>query len=1102
MSSPLPSQKQKSISSFFTTKPVSQEQGFEASNTNVPFTAEAHAINADGGMSRKRRLSSTNDSRAGPKRSRVEDAVDRELIDTDGAAARLAIGRTSKYAFSSSPADVQDDEDDDDELSKRNKAQLHAKFVKKLGKPESIAEIKRRNRFISDEVEGVLDGVDEHESEQEDDAEEQTAPVKQKGKAGGRKASTKLTPMETQFLDIKHQNLDTLLVVEVGYKYRFFGEDARIAAKELQIVCIPGKFRYDERVSEAHLNRFASASFPTHRLHVHVKRLVEAGHKVGVVRQLETAALKAVGDNRNAPFTRQLTNLYTKATYIDNIDSIEGEQASATAASPSTGHLLCLTETNAKGWGNDEKVRIGMLAVEPTTGHIIYDEFEDGFMRTELETRFLHIAPAEILLVGGVSRATSKIIEHMSAKSSLRGTDTRIEKVDKPKTMAAESHSHVAGFYAGKSDFSLAQTDHEKSVVMDRINSLTESVTICLSAMISHLSAYGLEHVFDLTRYFESFSARSHMLLGGNTLSSLEIYYNQTDYSERGSLFWTLDRTLTRFGRRLLRQWVGRPLLNKERLEERVDAVEELLASKTITLVDRIKHLLKNVRGDLEKSLIRIYYKRCTRPELVAVLQTLQSVANAFAHVKSIDEAGCTSTLLAEAIASLPVISADVVSFLERINLAAAQKDDKYGFFRDEYETESIQDHKVGIVSIEYDLEVHKAAIAGLLRKKNVEYVASSGIEFLIEIENASPQLKLVPASWIKISGTKKISRFHTPEIVKFIRERDQHKESLTNACNAAFDTLLTEIGTKYQSFRDVIQSLATLDCLCSLAEVAVQPGYVKPTFVTDETTICLEQVRHPMVEQLLLDSYVPNDITLSSSRTRGLLITGPNMGGKSSLVRSVALVSIMAQIGSYVPAQSAKLSLLDAVFTRMGAFDNMIKGESTFMVEISETADIIKQATRKSLVILDELGRGTSTHDGVAIAQAVFDYMLRDTQALTLFITHYQSLGRMVNDWPDGTLKNAHMQFSEDKKPGEGSRITFLYQLGEGMAHRSYGLNVAHLAGLPKQVIDVAGLLSARMESEERNRRVAHLVKLGAGLQAESRTDMLELIVNGIEEL
>ena len=940
--------------------------------------------------------------------------------------------RTSKYLFSSSPAREKPLTEDDEE-TKNQKGRLHQRFVKKLGKPDSITEIKRRKKFVTEDTgeEGEGYSVDEESGDGGPKARS-TKGKTPTAKRGG----AKQTPLQKQVIDIKTKYPDTLLVVEVGYKYRFFGEDARTAAKELSIVCIPGKYRFDSHPSEAHIDNFASASIPVHRLHVHVKRLVAAGHKVGVVRQRETAALKAAGENRNAPFVRQLTNLYTKGTYIDDVENLETPLDREQFKSPVTSYLLCITETKCRGWSTDERVHVGIVAVQPATGDVIYDDFEDGFMRTEIETRLLHIAPVEFLIVGELSRPTDKLVQHFSgSKTNVFGDKVRIEKVGRPKTMTAQAYSHISNFYASKMKALGTEKDSKTSIFLEKVLGLTENVTVCLSAMITHLSDYGLEHVFDLTKYFQSFSVRSHMLLNGTTLTSLEIYQNQTDRSQKGSLFWALDRTSTRFGQRLLRKWVGRPLLDKSRLEERIAAVEELRNEQQTNQIHKLKNLLLKIRSDLEKNLIRIYYGKCTRPELLSVLQTMQCIATEFAGVNTATDAGFQASLINEAIVTLPKILDDVVLYLGKINLQAAKDDDKYAFFRETEETEDIEEHKLGIAGVEHELNEHRTAAAEKVKKKKIDFVTVAGIEYLIEVDNT--HLSNVPASWAKISGTKKVSRFHTPEVVRLIRERDQHKESLAAACDAAFTTLLADIASKYQSFRDCVQALATLDCLLSLAAVAAQPGYVKPEY-TEDTRIVVEKGRHPMVEQLLLDAYVPNDITLETDRTRALLITGPNMGGKSSYVRQVALIAIMGQIGSYVPAASAKLGMLDAVFTRMGAFDNMMAGESTFMVELSETSDIVKQASSKSLIILDELGRGTSTHDGVAIAQAVLDHVARETKSLTLFITHYQSLSRMSKAFEKGELRNVHMRFTESGIDGED--ITFLYEVGDGVAHRSYG--------------------------------------------------------------
>lgn len=908
-STPSKPTKQSSIASFFTQKTVnglSQPSQAQPASRREPSPPPENLYDAESDVEPEAALRSITNgaSKRPPVDNTEERASKRSKGDEDGSTSSFfpttngrkattskskPSQRTERYLYtgSSQSAAVEaiPEEEADDDATKARKEELHRQFVKKLGHPDSIARIRRRNFEISDETEAL--GNEDREEEEEDAPAPKT---KRKGAKTG-----KLTPLELQVLDIKRKHMDTILIVEVGYKFKFFGEDARIAAKELSIVCIPGKFRYDERRlskyfiltngimliefidhSEAHLDRFASASFPTHRLRVHAKRLVEAGHKIGVVRQTETAALKKAGDNRNAPFVRELTNVWTKGTYIDDIEGLDQTTDASSGVAPATGYLLCITESKAKGWGTDEKVDVGILAVQPATGDIIYDTFEDGFMRSEIETRLLHISPCEFLIVGDLTKASDKLIRHLSGSSTnVSGDRVRVEHMEKKKTMAAESSSHVTQFYADKLKSSQSSGNEREQNLLEKVLKLPEEVTICLSAMITHMTEYGLEHVFDLTKYFQSFSARSHMILNGNTLSSLEIYHNQTDFTQKGSLFWTIDKTYTRFGQRLLRKWVGRPLLDKERLEERVSAVEELKDAHQTPKVDKIRSLLRGTKSDLERSLIRIYYGKCTRPELLTSLQTLQRISNEYVHVKNPSDAGFKSPLLNEAIASLPTINETVISILEKLNAEAARTDDKYAFFREEFETEDIGDHKMGIAAVEHDLSDHLEVAAEKLNKNKVTYISVSGIEYLIEVPNTD--LKHVPASWAKISGTKKASRFHTPEVIRMLRERDQHKESLSAACDSAFSALLTEVSGHYALLRDTISSLSNLDALLSLATIALLPGYCKPTF-SDTPGIDVVGGRHPMIEQLLPSTYIPNDTTLSTAEnsTRALLITGP----------------------------------------------------------------------------------------------------------------------------------------------------------------------------------------------------------------------------------
>jgi DNA mismatch repair protein MSH3 len=1036
-------QKQRTISSFFNPKPASNSAPKPPAPTRPPSPPKRSLENSDEeneepDLPVKRLRVSTKASQSQPEPEKEPEPEPKPQPSSSD--------RTSKYIFSNSP--------DQHPLPPRTKEKelLHQRFVKKLSRPDVVI------GWSGDNVEEAAEG-------EEDDEDEEQATKQSKANGAGVR---KLTPMEKQYLEIKRKHLDKVILYQVGYKYRFFGEDARIASKELGLVCIPGKYRFDEHQSEAHIDRFASASFPIARLHVHVKRLVAAGHKVGVVRQLETAALKAAGSNRNAPFVRELTNVYTQGTYIDEVDT--GDDQAST-----TGYLVCLTETNVRS-GDDEKVRVGMIATQPAIDSvIIYDDFEDGFMRTEIETRMLHLSPCEYLILGNVSSATRKLINHLCLSN---GVKARVDYV-KSNTLS-EASSKVSSFFAGKMQVSGKRKDKE-AAILERILKSPDNVTLCLDGMIDHLREFSLESVFKLTD-FHSFSSRTHMLLNGNTLSSLEVYENQTDFTSKGSLFWSLDRTCTRFGKRMLRRWVGRPLLDKSKLEDRIRAVEELKDDERSST--HIKSVLHLAKGDLEKTLIRIYYKRANRPEILKFLQAMQKVGMHFTG--SVPK--FRSNVVKEAIADLPVLNVPVSEYLERISLQAAKDNDKYEFFTAEHESEDITEQKLGIEGVKFELESQKVDIAKTLGKKKIEYTTVSGTDFLVEVENSKAAMSKVPANWVKISNTKKCSRFRTPTVIKLLQTRDQHKESLEAACDEAFVKFQEEIvGKHYQMLRDAIQSLATLDCLESLAIVAAQPGYVKPEFSQD-SEILIDQGRHPMVEQILLDTYVPNDIALHSRHeeadpvpqaevSSALLVTGPNMGGKSSYVRSIALICIMAQLGSYVPCASARLGLMDAVFTRMGASDRL--GASTFAVELSETSGILAQATTKSLVILDELGRGTSTHDGAAIAEAVLRELV-DRGVMTLFITHYMDLARVAEEQiMQGRLTNVHMRFEEtpsDEHAVSDSQITFLYEAAPGVAHRSYGLNVARLANVSVDILAVAREKSREMEEGIRRRKVANV--------------------------
>lgn len=413
-------------------------------------------------------------------------------------------------------------------------------------------------------------------------------------------------------------------------------------------------------------------------------------------------------------------------------------------------------------------------------------------------------------------------------------------------------------------------------------------------------------------------------------------------------------------------------------------------------------------------ALTKLQHLQSTPKELIQVLDALIKVSTAFqkAHEPRFD-----SDLLNQLFDALPTMHDDVAEFREAIN-PNFSGDNKIDLFKSEERWPDIPKQKKNIKYIEALLIDQLEELKVSTSMNNLKFVTVAGIEYLIEVSNT--KTKKVPNDWIKISGTKAVSRYHNKYIINQLKEREQYRELLFLSAEKAYKDFLAEISEKYEHFRDVVFSLAHLDCLLSLTITASQFDYVKPVFNAEENEAKIEVIdgRHPIIERLT-NTYVPNDIHFSGGQ-KAMILTGPNMGGKSSYIRQIALISIMGQIGSYVPAKSARLSILDAVYTRMGASDNMMRGESTFMVELHETSDIMKQATAKSLVILDELGRGTSTHDGQAIAYAVLKHFVQQIKSITLFVTHYPSLGKLAKTFP-GQVRNCYMSYIEDEN-GSGA--------------------------------------------------------------------------------
>lgn len=882
---------------------------------------------------------------------------------------------------------------------------------------------------------------------------------------GSRDKKAKYTPLEQQFIDVKARFPDALLAVEVGYKYQFFGYDAEKASEVCNIVC------YSK-------NAFKGASIPVHRLFVHVRRLVEHGYKVGIVQQTETAALKKAGKSgtkKSSTFTRDLTHMYTKGTLI-------GEELDAQhdlSGGASSNYVLALAdEVNP---AKPTEVTVSMLAVALGTGHMVYDCFEDGLDRSNLQTRLEHLEPTELLVpASGLSDRTETVVKHTCVTGV---SPPRLERC------AAESFAPLEDAEPGSSLESL------KAKIPERVQR-------CLGALVAHLRDFGLTKVLDLAVHAVPFSNNaSAMTLNGPTLRNLEIFRNATDANHKGSLFWVLNQTVTPFGGRHLREWVSRPLRDPAAIDRRLDAVQELCRGADEEF-GSIKAVMAKL-PDLERSLTNIFYGKCSPKLFVGLLQALGTVQDAFAQrqdmLASALEAGGTLLCLVEKIvAGLE----DVSELLATIDAAAAANNDKVNLFVNDEGLDEVQELKRGIKDVDHRLGQHLREIRQEIGSPALNYKTVNGEPNLIELSKKGPANKRVPAGWMKVQGTKSVDRYRTPHTETLLDERGQLTEQLDAEAAAAWRDFLDRFSARYDAYRVVIAEIATLDALLSLGTVAKQPGFVRPTIVPDaeHTELKIVGGRNPVVAALLDggSDFVANDGHLSNGPggERCYIVTGPNMGGKSCYIRQVAHIAVLAQLGSFVPAESVTLTPLDAVYTRMGAEDDIFGKTSTFLHELTEASEILALASRRSLVIMDELGRGTSTHDGVAIAHATCRHLVEQLECLSLFVTHYPSISELAGALLDlggrAIVGNFHMSFIEEEVAAEAaaeaeaddeaaeaaaaaavaSNITFLYKLVRGAAGRSYGLNVARLADIPQAILARAHQKSAELEAVVQKRR------------------------------
>jgi DNA mismatch repair protein MutS len=842
------------------------------------------------------------------------------------------------------------------------------------------------------------------------------------------------TPLMRQYAAIKKQHPNALLFFRLGDFYELFFEDAVVAARELQITLTSRNKEKDHAIP--------MCGVPYHAAENYLSKLLRKGFKVAICEQMEepSAAKKLV--------RREVTRVLTPGTAIDS--SVGSEENNFLAAL-----------ARASG-------AVGLAALDLSTGEFRATEFRGPDAERRVVEELQQLRPREVLYPSGLP---------LFDQAPLNSVDAMPDPTIKPDAAenkpAAPTSLQQPGERARFTETPLEDwvfaPDYAVPLLENKLGVLSlegfglqgrPAAATAAGAILHYVRSTQrgtLEHVDRIGFY----DRQEYLVLDAVTVRNLELV--EPLFANTGNevtLFRALDATLTPMGKRLLRSWMLRPSIHMEEINRRLDAVEA--GVKEFVAREELRRALEGVL-DIERLLSRVTLETANPRDVLALCSSLNRIprikaalaklaATRLAELNSLlDEmAGLRERIEKTMIAEPPLTLADGGVIQPDVD---KELDDLRNLSRNS---------KQYIAQIE-DRERKRTGINSLKVKFN------SVFGYYIEISKAN--LHHAPADYERKQTLVNAERFTTPELKEYEAKVLDAQEKIVEIERRLFTELRTAIAAEARRIRQTSLALAEVDVLAALAFIAQNRAYCRPQFAADSNELEIVEGRHPVLEQLELtgsnDRFVPNDLYLNSTSHGILLITGPNMGGKSTYLRQTALTVLMAQMGGFVPARSARLPVVDRIFTRIGASDNLARGRSTFMVEMTETAAILNTATPHSLVLLDEIGRGTATYDGLAIAWAVIEYIHSTSRAKTLFATHYHELTEL--DRLPG-VKNFHVSVKET-----AGGIVFLRKVEAGPADRSYGIEVGKLAGLPPEVVVRAREVLHEHESAEQQ-TTAHL--------------------------
>ncbi len=833
------------------------------------------------------------------------------------------------------------------------------------------------------------------------------------------------TPLMRQYHAIKKQHPQTLVLFRLGDFYELFYEDAIVASRELQITLTSRNRERGQRVP--------MCGVPYHAAETYIARLIRAGYKVAICEQMEEA-----GKGKKL-VRRDVVRVITPGTATE-----------AHVLEPRENNFLAALARHSAGH------TVGLACVDVSTGEFRSTEFSGPDAPAKLRDELEVLRPREILLPRPETLFAAVVPAELNGAG---GIETRLDewvfREDYAERILSEQFGVVTleGFGLAGHPFALTAA----GALVHYLRETSARGASIPEGSVGHGQG-GLQHL-DRIRFYEQQDA---LVLDNVSVRNLELIAPlfADPVAPRGesspTLLSTLDETSTGMGARLLRSWMLRPSVNREEIAARLDAVAELKAHTVAR-----EEIRKELAGvfDLERLTSRVTLGTAAPRDLHALRQSLAHIPLLRGFLSS-----STSARLVELHAALDPDSTGLAAIRERIEQAIADEPPallsdpgtiRRGYHAELDELRTLSQKSKQIIAAMEDRERKRTGIASLKIRYNQVF------GYYIEI--SKPNLHLAPADYERKQTLVNAERFTAPELKEYERKVLDADERILEIEKKLFTELRAWIAEQAAALRRAAGAVAQLDVLVNFARIAAARNYARPEF-SGGAEMLIVAGRHPVIEKLLEDRgerFIPNDLFLNDSSHLILLITGPNMGGKSTYLRQAALIALMAQMGSFVPAAQARLPIIDRIFTRIGALDNLARGRSTFLVEMTEVATILNTATTNSLVLLDEVGRGTATFDGLSIAWAVVEHMAAHTRARALFATHYHELTELEELLPE--VKNVHVSVKES-----GSEIVFLKRVEPGSADKSYGIEVARLAGLPRSVIARAREVLLRHEVSE----------------------------------